>query len=503
MSSPSTQDDLPLRKAAAQIGRDPGALERAIARGRLTPSSHRRWGSTLGQPRLKPSDLANIKDIYEQNLGEGHFRTPEGEASTVKRGAKQFGLPEGFIRDCISGSSESAWILPEGKLPSFKWPPGAERFGKLLGRSSRERGPEENGLTLILDGNLFRLKQAVRTELKRTAALLQKGLVPLETLYELAGITSVAERIELCKYLECWRENDLLPYERVLMEFPHRCVARFDCSGKKRRPVRHKDTTQLRTVCLYDPTRFQELWQQDYLADDSKAMTTYRKLIRNGPVNADRVKKEMGAIGICLGRLTKVVEATGARVRLSGPPGSPWVHERKPKGKPRPDCKATIESMIASGPLKAGETFAALRARGFHDREIYRAKRDLKLEDRRPGGIRGPFYWCKPGQHPTTTNSHTEIPATEVNGKPVAPRVSRRGRRARPETLQRYEICYCLYRRVVSGEIKMVTAMREASRQLGPHAPKEDSHLRRNAQRYAEKAKIAWPPPGQERQKTA
>jgi len=75
---------------------------------------------------------------------------------------------------------------------------------------------------------------------------------------------------------------------------------------------------------------------------------------------------------------------------------------------------------------------------------------------------------------------------------------STRGRRAHDITIQRNKACYEAYSRVRRGEQKMAIAMREIREIYGLIAPKEDSHLRLYAKRYAEKgakSPLPWPPP--------
>jgi hypothetical protein len=63
-----------------------------------------------------------------------------------------------------------------------------------------------------------------------------------------------------------------------------------------------------------------------------------------------------------------------------------------------------------------------------------------------------------------------------------------RGRRPSPLTEEVYRVCYELYLQVLSGEHKMRWALKEAQRRLEGRAPREETHLRLYANRYASRS---------------
>jgi hypothetical protein len=110
----------------------------------------------------------------------------------------------------------------------------------------------------------------------------------------------------------------------------------------------------------------------------------------------------------------------------------------------------------------------------FFDSAIGRAMKGI----RRRLSARVPNIQGQPAASPVA------IPPAAVDSG-EKPQARKRGRRPHPRSTERKRVCHECYARVLSGEWKMRMAMQQAQKELGPNAPKEPSHLRRDAKRYA------------------
>jgi hypothetical protein len=241
MEAPSPippQNIFTLDELATFVGCHRGTITGWVASGRVTPSDMARWGERETY-RFSRATALRLKAEWDCNKGDGIWKIPAAMADTlwptaaadegipqenaplrlaytIQRAATQTRLPVCFIKCCLAATS----LLPEGYLPSARWPPNSRDHAKPRGRRpiNHQRTEEDRGLTLILAKDSKRLELAVRQALKESKSLDREKWMGVGALIQKLNLTKQKERYEFTTSLTCWAKQGLIQSRVVLVK---------------------------------------------------------------------------------------------------------------------------------------------------------------------------------------------------------------------------------------------------------------------------------------------
>jgi hypothetical protein len=278
----------------------------------------------------------------------------------------------------------------------------------------------------------------------------------------------------------------------------------LDAIQRARRPkqerIVHRDEqgtwlTEAQICARYPVSRiFTQYWSKH----ESKIRPGEKALRSKAIVNA---VKQRGSPGEILAYLEADVVAILAKRESDIAATGQGRAARKAQRDNATKAERALRDILRAGPLPSTEVFARAHKAGVAKHLIYRAKQVLKVRSKEHGT--GPWWWFLPGQKlpelKTMLARQAELIAriqvqestgTEQHEVQLTKKKLGGGRPTSKATARVYAFCYERYMR---GD-KLPLIRREAAREFGNLAPKEDSHVRLYAKRHATKHHKVWVP---------
>jgi hypothetical protein len=480
---------LDMNGVASLVGCHPSTVSNLEAAGELKaehkPVGRSRWGTPRKKSVFHFKAIAPICARWQQDNGDGTYSTPDGLRLNFKVVENRTG--------CAYG-----WLLKQAKKVSVE----SKRpcLFKLWSIAPKKVRPARAGTDewTILEREEGHLKQQIELAIGRGVP---EGYETATGIAKHLGLAKGGECIVLLHALHAWHEIGLLQAAIVLREEP--------AGGFGKGSIR-----RLRPRMVFDSNRAYQLWTDECnvaagaklvkrMLDNKEGAGVVRELLdkeRNSlkldalaKYTTPRLQQMLDQRWVLLRVLKEAMRLAGfvgprfdqacreAKVVRRRLPNDAEGNDRNKAGcqwvclyhrHDRLSAETALRKILSVGHTPVQDVRKELVNLGwsFRSPEVKKAWNRLRVRVESVGSRPRHYYCLLPGQ----TLPLNSIPTPTAGG---------RGRPLEPSAAYRRRVCWELYTKPVKKSIAMI----EAKKLLVDNAPKEWSHLRKDAMRHAKK----------------